>query len=69
MTPQQGHEVQAYGPVRLFSIALAHDAAKRVSETGDDGTNDRIVSDIIRADELQAWFLAEHLMNTPLARG
>jgi starvation-inducible DNA-binding protein len=44
----------------------AHDAAARVQELGDDGTNDLFVSDVIRTGELQAWFLAEHLVDTPL---
>lgn len=35
---------------------------------GDDGSNDLIVSGIIRLNELQSWFLAEHLVDTPLAR-
>ena len=46
----------------------AHDAARRTAELGDDGTNDLIVSDVIRTNELQAWFLAEHLVETPLVR-
>ena len=46
----------------------AHDAAIRVGELGDDGTNDLIVTDLIRLGELQAWFLAEHLVDTPLVR-
>ncbi|HXW20362.1 MAG TPA: DNA starvation/stationary phase protection protein [Roseiarcus sp.] len=46
----------------------AHDAAKRVGEMGDDGTNDLIVSEVIRTGELQCWFLAEHLVDTPLVR-
>lgn len=46
----------------------AHDAAARVVELGDDGTNDLLVSDVIRTGELQAWFLAEHLVDTPLVR-
>ncbi|MEU0487798.1 DNA starvation/stationary phase protection protein [Nocardiopsis sp. NPDC006139] len=44
----------------------AHDAAARVQELGDDGTNDLLVSDVIRKNELQAWFVAEHLVDTPL---
>ena len=44
----------------------AHDAATRTMELGDDGTNDFIVSDLIRTNELQAWFLAEHLVDIPL---
>jgi starvation-inducible DNA-binding protein len=46
----------------------AHDAAARTQEMGDDGTNDLLVSDVIRTGELQAWFLAEHLVETPLVR-
>jgi starvation-inducible DNA-binding protein len=44
----------------------AHDAAARTAEMDDDGTNDLLVSDVIRTGELQAWFLAEHLVDTPL---
>jgi len=46
----------------------AHDAAGKTAEMGDDGTNDLLVSDVIRTGELQAWFLAEHLVDTPLVR-
>ncbi|MFB6878311.1 Dps family protein [Streptomyces sp. NPDC056323] len=46
----------------------AHDAAARAAEHGDDGTNDLLVSQIVRTGELQAWFLAEHLVDTPLVR-
>jgi len=44
----------------------AHDAAARTVEMGDDGTSDLLVSDVIRTGEMQAWFLAEHLVDTPL---
>ncbi len=44
----------------------AHDAAARTAERGDDGTNDLLVSDVIRTGEMEAWFLAEHLVDTPL---
>ncbi|WP_144121926.1 Dps family protein [Catellatospora sichuanensis] len=47
-------------------LIAAHDAAKRADEMGDDGTNDLLVSDVIRTGELQTWFLAEHLVDTPL---
>jgi starvation-inducible DNA-binding protein len=46
----------------------AHEAAKKTADAGDDGTNDLIVSDVIRTNELQAWFLVEHLVDTPLVR-
>ena len=49
-------------------LSDAHDAATRVAALGDDGTNDLMVSDVIRTGELQAWFLAEHLVDTPLVR-
>jgi starvation-inducible DNA-binding protein len=40
--------------------------AKQASEAGDDGTNDLLVSQIIRTNELQVWFLAEHLVDVPV---
>jgi hypothetical protein len=49
-------------------LTEAHDAAARSAELGDDGTNDLLVSQVIRTGELQAWFLAEHLVDTPLVR-
>jgi starvation-inducible DNA-binding protein len=47
-------------------LIKAHSAAAATAEMGDDGTNDILVSDVIRTGELQAWFLAEHLVDTPL---
>lgn len=47
-------------------LVEAHDAAARTAAMGDDGTNDLLVSQVIRTGELQAWFLAEHLVDTPL---
>jgi starvation-inducible DNA-binding protein len=35
---------------------------------GDDGTNDLLVSDVLRTNELQVWFLSEHLVDVPLAK-
>lgn len=49
-------------------LVEAHDAAARTAELGDDGTNDLFVSQVIRTGELQSWFLAEHLVDTPLVR-
>jgi starvation-inducible DNA-binding protein len=45
-----------------------HDSAGRAAEMGDDGTNDLLVSQLIRIGELQAWLVAEHLVDTPLLR-
>ena len=43
---------------------LAHEAA----QAGDDGSNDLIVSDVLRTNELQVWFLSEHLVDVPLVK-
>jgi hypothetical protein len=34
----------------------------------DDGTNDLLMSDVLRRDELQVWFRAEHPVDTPATR-
>jgi starvation-inducible DNA-binding protein len=61
-------------PVQLSRLLDAHQVivrycrtlARRASQLGDDGTNDLVVSDVLRANELQAWFLSEHLVDAPL---
>jgi len=40
--------------------------ARRASKLGDEGTNDLLVSQVLRTNELQMWFLSEHLVNMPL---
>ena len=45
-----------------------HDYAKKADETGDDGTNDLIVSNLMRTNELQVWFVSEHVVDSPLVR-
>jgi starvation-inducible DNA-binding protein len=49
-------------------LSEAHRMAHEAAECGDDGTNDLLVSDIIRTNEMQVWFLSEHLVDTPLVR-
>ena len=44
----------------------AHRMAEEADDKGDDGTNDLIVSDVIRTNELQVWFVAEHVVDAPL---
>lgn len=46
----------------------AHEFAKSAADAGDDGTNDLLVSDIVRTNERQVWFVAEHLAPTPTVR-
>jgi starvation-inducible DNA-binding protein len=61
-------------PVQLSRLLDAHqiiirdcrDFASLASRLGDDGTNDLVVSQVLRGNELQTWFLAEHLVNMPL---
>jgi starvation-inducible DNA-binding protein len=63
-------------PVQISRLLHAHEIvlkearamARRAAEAGDDGTNDLIVSDVIRRNELQVWFVAEHVVDMPLVR-
>jgi starvation-inducible DNA-binding protein len=41
-------------------------AIEVTNENGDWGTNDLLMSDVLRTNELQVWFLAEHLVDTPV---
>ncbi len=43
-----------------------HKIAEAASKAGDDGTNDMVVSDILRPNELQSWFIGQHLVEMPL---
>ena len=61
-------------PVQLSRLLDAHQIiirdcrtlARRAATIGDDGTSDLVVSDVLRRNELQVWFLSEHLVNMPL---
>ncbi len=63
-------------PVQVSRLLEAHEHilieartfAREVAQHGDDGTNDLIVSDVIRLNELQVWFVSEHVVDTPLVR-
>jgi len=59
---QIGRLLQAHEMILEFARQSAHEAAER----GDDGTNDLLASDVIRTNEQQVWFLAEHLVAQPL---
>jgi len=69
--PPRGREAI---PVQLSRLLDAHQViigqvrklARRAGELGDDGTTDLVVSEILRRNELQAWFLSEHLVDAPL---
>ena len=69
--PPRGREE---APVQISRLLNAHQViiretrkmARRASELGDDGSNDLLVSEVLRTNELQVWFLSEHLVNVPL---
>jgi starvation-inducible DNA-binding protein len=42
---------------------------KATEESGDWGTNDLLMGDVLRRHELQVWFLAEHVVDVPLVSG
>jgi starvation-inducible DNA-binding protein len=49
-------------------ITKTREAITRTMANRDDGTNDLLMSDVLRRHELQVWFLAEHLVDTPTVR-
>ena len=69
--PPKGREE---APVQISRLLHAHEIvikesrtmARLAAQSGDDGTNDLIVSDVIRKNELQVWFVAEHVVPAPL---
>ena len=71
--PPRGREEAPVQISRLLEaheliLKEAHAMAKQATDAGDDGTNDLLVSDVIRTNELQVWFLSEHLVEVPLVR-
>jgi starvation-inducible DNA-binding protein len=63
-------------PVQISRLLEAHEIvlrearefARKAADAGDDGTNDLLVSEVIRTNELQVWFVAEHVVDTPLVK-
>jgi starvation-inducible DNA-binding protein len=63
-------------PVQISRLLRPHDMillevrtmAKQADNDSDEGTNDLAVSDVIRTNELQVWFVSEHLVDSPLLR-
>jgi starvation-inducible DNA-binding protein len=63
-------------PVQISRLLHAHEIvleeartmAKQADRDGDDGTNDLLVSNVIRTNESQVWFVAEHVVDEPLVR-
>jgi starvation-inducible DNA-binding protein len=63
-------------PVQLSRLLEAHELilkearefADAADQAGDDGTNDLLVSEVVRVNELQVWFVAEHLVAMPVVK-
>src|SRR6476469_8154176 len=63
-------------PVQISRLLAAHElvliesreAADKASDGGDEGTNDLLISDVVRTNELQTWFVSQHVVDTPLVR-
>ena len=63
-------------PAQLSRLLDAHEViiletrklARRAVEIGDDGSNDFLISEVLRTNELQVWFLSEHLVKEPLVK-
>jgi len=49
-------------------ISNVRDAIRRTNQNDDAGSNDMLMGDILRGHETQVWFIAEHLVDTPLVR-
>jgi starvation-inducible DNA-binding protein len=64
-------------PAMLVRTANAHsliigelrEGINLTEQTKDAGTNDLLVSDVLRMHELQLWFITQHLVDTPLVNG
>src|SRR3954467_4681694 len=60
-------------PVQISRLLVAHEhiliaernVARKATELGDDGTADLLVSEVVRTNELEAWFVSEHVVETP----
>jgi len=65
--PPRGREPAAVQLSRLIDahtliLKWAREHAEKASDAGDSGTDDLLVSNVVRTNELQVWFLSEHLV-------
>jgi len=66
--PPRGREAAAEQLTRLIDahtliLKEFRALAEKAGEAGDSGTNDLLVSQVVRCNELQVWFLSEHLVS------
>jgi starvation-inducible DNA-binding protein len=61
-------------PVQISRLLEAHNVilkdarelAEKADDLGDVGTNDLLASSVVRINEMQVWFVSEHLVEMPL---
>jgi starvation-inducible DNA-binding protein len=61
-------------PVQISRLLEAHNVilkdarelAEKADDLGDVGTNDLLASSVVRVNEMQVWFVSEHLVEMPL---
>jgi len=61
--------------MQLFRLLQAHEliieeareAARAAAASGDDGTNDLLVSNVLRVNEFQVWFISEQMAGSGIA--
>jgi starvation-inducible DNA-binding protein len=61
-------------PAQITRLLQAHEtildktreAIEATDASKDWGSNDLLMSDVLRTNELQVWFIAEHLVDLPL---
>ncbi len=65
---REGVRAQLARLLHAHEIVLeeARAMARKASTSGDEGTNDLLVGDIIRTNELQVWFASQHLVQEPV---
>jgi starvation-inducible DNA-binding protein len=69
--PPRGREEVPMQIARLLEahkqiMQQCHEIAAASDKAGDDGTNDLVISDVLRPNELQSWFIGQHLVKMPL---
>jgi len=68
--PPRGRETPQAQLRRLLAaheilIGRVRDGAKLATDHGDDGTNDLLIGGVLRTNEMQVWFLSEHVRSAP----
>ena len=61
-------------PAMIHRLLNAHEtilekvraAIEKTEKSKDWGTNDLLMSDVLRRNEMQVWFIAEHVVQVPL---